>query len=99
MLEFLSKRIFGGSGLYGVDTAVLSTPVLLMHGTDDGWVPVELGRQAKRVVEETMGMSVEWLEFSAAENDGHWTKEPEGFDKIAQFFGEGTSCICKRLEA
>jgi hypothetical protein len=57
-----------------------------MHGTDDVWVPVELGRQVKRLVEETMGMSVEWLEFSVAENDWHWIKEPEGFNKIAQFF-------------
>ncbi|KAL4759893.1 uncharacterized protein BDW70DRAFT_138832 [Aspergillus foveolatus] len=88
VLEFLSKRIFGGSGLNGVDTAVLSTPVLLMHGTDDVRVPVKLGRQTKRVVEETMGMSVEWLEFSAAENDGHWIKESVGFDKIAQFFAK-----------
>ncbi|KAL4737267.1 Alpha/Beta hydrolase protein [Aspergillus similis] len=99
VLEFFSERIFGGSGLNEVDTAVLSTPLLLMHGTDDVWVPVELGRQARRVVEETMGMSVEWLEFIAAENDGHWIKEPDGFDEIAQFFARRTNYRCKRPEA
>ncbi|KAL4967264.1 uncharacterized protein BDV14DRAFT_169699 [Aspergillus stella-maris] len=68
-----------------IDTAVLSTPVLLMHGSDDAWVDIELGRQAKRVLEVTMGMSVQWLEFTEAENDGHWIKEPEGFARISQF--------------
>ncbi|KAL4818204.1 hypothetical protein BDW67DRAFT_182941 [Aspergillus spinulosporus] len=99
VLEFFSKRIFDGSGLNEADTTVLSTPVLFMHGTDDVWVSVELGRQARRVVEETMGMSVKWLEFSAAENDGHWIKEPEGFDEIAHFFGKRTNCRCRRPEA
>ncbi|KAL4747677.1 hypothetical protein BDW72DRAFT_209452 [Aspergillus terricola var. indicus] len=87
-LEFFSERIFGGSGLNEVDTAVLSTALLLMHGADDVWVPMELGRQARRVAEETMGTSVEWLEFSAAENDGHWIKEAEEFDRIAQFIAK-----------
>jgi hypothetical protein len=30
---------------------------------------------------------VEWNEFTGAEGDGHWVKEPEGFDQILQFLG------------
>lgn len=61
-----------------------STPVLLLHGSDDAWVDVELGRHAHRVLVE-MGMHVDWNEFIGAENEGHWIKEPEGFDKIVAF--------------
>ncbi|KAL4955268.1 hypothetical protein BDW69DRAFT_182742 [Aspergillus filifer] len=88
---FLEKLSDGSKGMTNgeVDTAVLSTPVLLMHGSDDAWVDVELGRQARRVLEETMGMSVQWLEFTGAENDRHWIKEPEGFDKVLRFLEEG----------
>jgi lysophospholipase-2 len=28
---------------------------------------------------------VEWHEFTGAEGEGHWIKEPEGFDQILQF--------------
>ncbi|KAK1141722.1 hypothetical protein N8T08_008820 [Aspergillus melleus] len=31
---------------------------------------------------------VEWKEFTGAEGDGHWIKEPEGFDQILQFVGK-----------
>ncbi|RDW83958.1 uncharacterized protein DSM5745_04284 [Aspergillus mulundensis] len=85
-LGFFSRRLFGDSRLEEINTTVLSTPVLLMHGTDDVWVPVELGRLARSILEGSMGLSVEWLDFTGAENDGHWVKEPEGFDRIAQFF-------------
>ncbi|KAL2815523.1 Alpha/Beta hydrolase protein [Aspergillus granulosus] len=64
--------------------SILTTEVLLGHGTDDAWVPVELGRQAMRVMREVMG-GVEWMEFSRAEGEGHWIKEPEGFDRILEF--------------
>lgn len=63
---------------------VPSTPVLLIHGTDDTWVNVELGRQACRVLRR-MGLDVDWNEYAGAENDGHWIKGPEGFDKILEF--------------
>lgn len=66
--------------------AVLSTPVLLLHGTDDAWVDVGLGRQAHRSLTKA-GMQVDWHEFSGAENEGHWVKEPEGFDVIVLFLG------------
>ncbi|KAJ5827557.1 Phospholipase/carboxylesterase/thioesterase [Penicillium robsamsonii] len=67
-----------------VDSSVLSTPVFLSHGADDEWVSVELGRQASRIL-RTIMVHVEWHEFSGAEGDGHWIKEPEGFDQILQF--------------
>lgn len=59
-------------------------PVLLVHGTDDPFVSVDLGRQAAGILEQS-GMSVEWQEYSGADNDGHWIKEPEGFDDIVRF--------------
>ncbi|KAJ5106651.1 alpha/beta-hydrolase [Penicillium angulare] len=66
------------------DISVLSTPVFLSHGTDDNLVSVELGRQATQVL-QSLGVSVERSEFTGAEADGHWIKEPEGFDQITWF--------------
>jgi predicted esterase len=62
----------------------MSTPVFLCHGTDDAFVDFALGRQAAQTI-EGMGMNVQWMEYNAAENDGHWIKEPEGFDAIVSF--------------
>lgn len=61
-------------------------PVLLLHGTDDAFVSVDLGRQAARILEMS-GMSIQWHEYDGADNDGHWLKEPEGFDRILEFVG------------
>lgn len=66
------------------NASILSTPVFLSHGTDDPWVSVELGRQASRVVRQIMD-HVEWSEFIGADGDGHWIKEPEGFDRVLHF--------------
>jgi predicted esterase len=67
-----------------MDSSVLSTPVFLSHGADDAWISVELGRQASRISRRIM-VRVEWHEFTGAEGDGHWIKEPDGFDQILQF--------------
>jgi predicted esterase len=67
-----------------VHNSVLSTPVFLSHGSDDPWVSVELGRQACQVLRRLM-VRVDWQEFTGAEGDGHWVKEPEGFDHILKF--------------
>ncbi|EAS30324.3 uncharacterized protein CIMG_05803 [Coccidioides immitis RS] len=70
--------------------AVLSTPVLLLHGTDDAVVDISLGQQACQLLKE-MGMDVKFYEYSGAENEGHWIKEPDGFDQIAAFLESKTS--------
>ncbi|OGM50077.1 hypothetical protein ABOM_001311 [Aspergillus bombycis] len=67
-----------------IDASILSTPVFLSHGTDDAWVSVDLGRQAARVLQQ-IRIPVQWHEFAGAEEDGHWVKEPEGFDQILHF--------------
>jgi predicted esterase len=64
--------------------SLISTPVFLSHGTDDIWVPVELGRQAAEIFKK-LANHVEWNEFTGAKEDGHWIKEPEGFDQIIKF--------------
>ncbi|KAG2413287.1 hypothetical protein HFD88_002476 [Aspergillus terreus] len=66
------------------DPSILSTPVFLSHGTDDAWVSVQLGRQATRIFRQIM-MRIEWKEFTGAEGDGHWIKEPDSFDQIVRF--------------
>ncbi|KAK2813793.1 hypothetical protein FQN50_000193 [Emmonsiellopsis sp. PD_5] len=71
---------------------MVSTPVLLLHGTDDVWVDVDLGRQARGILTE-LGMHVDWAEYSGAENDGHWIKEPEGYDMIVKFLRAAWSGI------
>lgn len=68
------------------NSSIICTPVFLSHGTDDVWVSVELGRQASQILQKIM-VHVEWNEFTGAEGDGHWVKEPEGFDQILQFLG------------
>lgn len=62
----------------------ISTPIFLSHGTDDIWVPVELGRQAAGIF-QNFADHVEWSEYTGAEEDGHWIKEPEGFDQMIKF--------------
>ncbi|EFR04115.1 hypothetical protein MGYG_07122 [Nannizzia gypsea CBS 118893] len=62
----------------------LSTPVILLHGADDAWVGVELGRQAHAGLVK-LGMPAVFKEYTGADNDGHWVKEPEGVDDIVRF--------------
>lgn len=69
--------------------ALLSTPVLLLHGTDDTIVDVSLGRRACQLLKD-VGMDVELFEYSGAERAGHWIKEPEGFDRIVEFLKSNT---------
>ncbi|KAK4649156.1 uncharacterized protein QC761_001640 [Podospora bellae-mahoneyi] len=63
---------------------LLSVPVFLGHGTDDAYVDVSLGRRAA-VVLGKIGLRVEWREYSGAEQEGHWLKEPEELDDIVRF--------------
>lgn len=59
-------------------------PVFLGHGTDDAYVDVELGRQAKDVLSR-VGWTVDWNEYSRADQEGHWLKGPEEVDDIVLF--------------
>lgn len=68
---------------------LLTTPVFLAHGTDDAWVSVQLGLEAYQIMSNLVDR-VEWHEFAGAERDGHWIKEPEGFDQIVRFL-QGSS--------
>lgn len=67
---------------YGRDFPFLRTPVFLGHGTDDAYVDVSLGCQA-RVVLSDIGFDVTWKEYVGAEQEGHGYKEPEELDDIA----------------
>ncbi|KAJ4013734.1 hypothetical protein NW752_005445 [Fusarium irregulare] len=62
-----------------------STRVFLGHGTDDAYVDVELGRQARDVLTQ-IGYSVEWKEYTDAELEGHWIKAPEELEDLLDFF-------------
>ncbi|KAK4149047.1 acyl-protein thioesterase 1 [Chaetomidium leptoderma] len=71
------------------EPALHSVPVFLAHGTDDAYVDIELGRQAAHVLRK-VGLKTEWREYSGADQEGHWLKEPEEFDDIVRFL-ESTS--------
>ncbi|CAG7566381.1 unnamed protein product [Fusarium equiseti] len=62
-----------------------STRVFLGHGTDDAYVDIELGRQARDVLTK-VGYSVEWKEYTGAELEGHWIKAPEELEDMLEFF-------------
>lgn len=85
---FVVDTLAGGKGaeLETLDLRILSTPFFLSHGSDDVWVPVKHGREASRVLELVVPR-VQWREFMGAEGDGHWIKEPEGFDQILEYLG------------
>ncbi|KAI5289631.1 hypothetical protein KEM54_003525 [Ascosphaera aggregata] len=71
-----------------VDEVAL-TPVMLMHGSDDQWIYPDLGQDAE-VCLERMGMDVEWKEYVAEVNKGHWFG-PESLDGLRDFLME--SCL------
>ncbi|KXX83130.1 Acyl-protein thioesterase 1 [Madurella mycetomatis] len=59
-------------------------PVFLAHGTYDAYVDIELGRHAACVLRK-VGLKISWTEYSGADQEGHWLKEPEEFDDITCF--------------
>lgn len=75
------------------DETALSTPVFLSHGADDAWVSPDLGRQACRILQGFV-VSVEWNEYTGAKGDGHWIKEPEGFDQILEVPWARGAVVC-----
>jgi lysophospholipase-2 len=62
----------------------LSTPIFLGHGVDDAYVDVDLGKEARDVLSR-IGFSVEWKEYTGAEQEGHWIKSPEEVDDLLKF--------------
>lgn len=84
--DFLCRTIGApvSLGLNPAEMSVLNTPVFLSHGVDDSTVSVDLGRQAAQVLRK-LDIPIEMYEHEGAELDGHWVKEPEGFDQILEF--------------
>jgi len=60
------------------------TPVLMGHGSDDAYVDIELGREVQTTLQH-IGFEIEWKEYSGADEEGHWLKEPEQVDDISAF--------------
>ncbi|KAF3911032.1 hypothetical protein AA313_de0203107 [Arthrobotrys entomopaga] len=59
-------------------------PVFLGHGIDDVWISINDGRHVRDTLSR-IGFEVAWKEYTGAEEDGHWLKEPEEFDDIVEF--------------
>ncbi|KAL1865011.1 hypothetical protein Daus18300_007358 [Diaporthe australafricana] len=57
-----------------------STPIFLGHGRNDEKVSVDLGEQARHVL-ESLGCKVRWRDY----DEGHWYKVPEEIDDIVDF--------------
>ncbi|VUC35602.1 unnamed protein product [Clonostachys rosea] len=66
------------------DSSLPSIPVFLGHGSDDAYVDVNLGRQARDLFLK-LGFEVIWKEYEGAEQEGHWLKCPEEIDDISSF--------------
>jgi lysophospholipase II len=71
----------------GAAHSLLRTPVFLGHGTDDAYIDVTLGRQVRDIL-AGVGLMAEWKEYTGADQEGHWFKEPEQLDDIAKFLTE-----------
>ncbi len=65
----------------------LKTPVFLGHTTDDEVIDVELGQQARAVLEK-MGMKVTWKEHQEGGHLG--LLDTKGLDDVVAFLGEVT---------
>lgn len=87
---FVDDMLAGAKSAIAQDRkAFLSTPIFLGHGTDDAYVDVELGREARDVFTR-IGFSVEWKEYIGAELEGHWIKSPEEVDDLLNFLVQHT---------
>jgi predicted esterase len=58
--------------------------VFLGHGSDDAYVDIALGQQARDVLSKA-GFAVEWRVYSGAEEEGHWFKVPDQMDDMYRF--------------
>ena len=80
-MDSVLSSLMNGTGNH----ALASTPVFLGHGTDDAYVDVSLGREARDLLISLGFENLLWREYTGAEQEGHWFKEPEQFDDIANF--------------
>jgi lysophospholipase-2 len=67
------------------------TAVFLSHSTDDGVVDFKLGLQLRNTLRQQLGMNVTWRVYK---DGGHWIKEPEGFDDLADFLTATCAAAC-----
>lgn len=84
-VNFVLKAVKTSLERHGARNHILSTPILLGHGTDDAWVDVSSGRKARDVLRIVGFTDVAWKEYAGAGQEGHWFKEPEQLDDIAEF--------------
>ncbi|KAJ6080818.1 hypothetical protein N7499_005692 [Penicillium canescens] len=78
-LRLVSRFFFDEISAQGLSRPIKRLTALffpLRHGTDDAWT--------SGIIRRVM-THVECHQFTGAESDGHWIKEPEGFDQILQF--------------
>ncbi|KAJ3495071.1 hypothetical protein NLG97_g3661 [Lecanicillium saksenae] len=66
--------------------------VFLSHGSDDAYVDVTLGRQARDVL-MSAGLEVAWREYEGAEQEGHWLQSPNQMDDICSYMANLESGI------
>jgi predicted esterase len=62
----------------------LGPPTLFITMTANPAFPIRLGRQAARIL-QYLKVPAEWQYYSHAEADGHWIKEPQGYDQMIEF--------------
>lgn len=72
--------------------ALLATPAILGHHSQDDVVDVAVGRHAYSILEQ-LEIKVEWKEYDDHDPTFHWIKGPEGFDDIAQFLEQAVKDI------
>ena len=62
-------------------SSALATPMFLCHGIDDDVVDISLGHKLRDVA-SALGLNVIWKEDDEC---GHWIKEPEAVNELAEF--------------
>ncbi|KAI9356503.1 Alpha/Beta hydrolase protein [Zopfochytrium polystomum] len=96
-----------GEGRQHADEKRVPPLLLVGHGVDDAWVDVQFGREAFARLDglriEGWGSSSlsrchpqeapRWREYSGADQEGHWLKEPEALEDIKAVLGAALSSL------
>jgi lysophospholipase II len=91
-----SRRLGAFIGFCGWMPSPSDTPdicgnrVFLSHTKDDGVVDFKFGLQLRNTLQH-LGMNVTWRSYN---DGGHWVKEPEGFDDLADFLTATCAAAC-----